>query len=107
MPVYNPNPTPPDGETSINIYGYDPSLGVGIAGVVLFSVFLLAHLLGALLAARRRSPIPSPLTRTRKQVVLFHCLLAFGCLMEIIGYAFRLKSHYNAFLLIPFVLQCA
>lgn len=33
-------------------------------------------------------------------------LIVFGCAMEIVGYAFRLRASSNPFLLISFVLQC-
>lgn len=33
-------------------------------------------------------------------------LIVFGCAMEIVGYAFRLRASSNPFVLISFVLQC-
>lgn len=87
----NPHQPPRDGETGINIYGYIPSQSLSIAALVLFSLVVLGNLTWAITYGKR--------TRA------YHLLIAFAGAMEIVGFAFRLRSHSNPYLLIPFVLQ--
>lgn len=72
-----PNFPDPGGPTDacIVIYGYRPSLALGILGTVLFTVGLAIH---AGLVVRHRAWYFAP--------------MAVGTLMEIVGYAFRLLS---------------
>ncbi|PWN49448.1 hypothetical protein IE53DRAFT_369759 [Violaceomyces palustris] len=131
------NPNPKDGETSIIIYGYVPSLALALSAAVIFGVLCVAHLLHALFARRmadavlKRRGLPGvardePLTTASedggevklssvgpdvdlgsvvKGAGIFQYLLAFGCAMEVVGYAFRAQSHSNPFKLISFVLN--
>ncbi|KAI5361882.1 Putative RTA-like protein [Septoria linicola] len=69
-----PNPMGRNDATII-IYGYTPSLAVGVLGVALFTIAAATHLF---LLVRHRSWYFSP--------------LLIGTLMEIVGYIFRLLS---------------
>ncbi|GMK56003.1 hypothetical protein CspeluHIS016_0210590 [Cutaneotrichosporon spelunceum] len=84
----NPNPNPPDGEARISIYLYRPWLAAGIVGAAVFGLVMLVQLWYML---RRRG------TRW------FHGLLAFGALMEVGGYAARIKGYQNMFRVYVFV----
>ncbi|BEJ15545.1 hypothetical protein CspHIS471_0501500 [Cutaneotrichosporon sp. HIS471] len=84
----NPNPNPPDGEARISIYLYRPWLATGIIGAVVFGVFMLAQIWYML---------------KRRGTRWFHGLLAFGALMEVGGYAARIKGHENMFRVYVFV----
>ncbi|KAN0066381.1 hypothetical protein ACQY0O_000475 [Thecaphora frezii] len=121
------NPDPKPGETRIIIYGYIPSLPLGLACTILFGLFCLVHLAFGLFDGflfrrrfgRHRSKEPAtdsdhrPVdvgasttsTKGRRQARVFSLLLSFGCLMEAVGYAFRVKNHSNPYLLNPFILQ--
>lgn len=72
------------------LLGYVPSLVLGIVALVCFGLLLGAHLF---LLVRHRA------ART------FQALLAFGCAMEVVGYGFRLASHYKPFKVINFIIQ--
>lgn len=69
-----PNPGGPNDATII-IYGYTPSLALGVLGVVLFTIATVAHLY---LLLRYRTWYFTP--------------ILVGTLMEIIGYIFRVLS---------------
>lgn len=102
MATYKPqapaveNPNPGDGETSINIYGYVPSLRVGVVTVALFGVFGLCHLL--YIFVYRKKPMAA-------RINTFEILFVIGCAFEIVGYSFRIVSHANPFLLHAFIVQ--
>lgn len=70
-----PNPMGPN-DASIIIYGYTPSLALGILGVVLFSIATAIHLW---LLLRYRTWYFTP--------------IIVGTIMEVIGYVFRLLSN--------------
>ncbi|KAF4556164.1 RTA1-like protein 10 [Elsinoe fawcettii] len=88
VPTNFPNPMGPN-DASIVIYGYVPSLAVGVLGVVLFALLFVLHLL---LLLRHRTWYFTP--------------VLVGTFMEIVGYVFRLlsgqKDPYN---IIYFVIQ--
>ncbi|KAF7189313.1 Efflux pump himE [Pseudocercospora fuligena] len=69
-----PNPMGPNDATII-IYGYTPSLAVGVLGVVLFVIATAAHLY---LLIRHRTWYFTP--------------MLVGTVMEVVGYVFRLLS---------------
>lgn len=69
-----PNPHGPD-DASIIIYGYTPSLAVGVLGVVLFFIALIAHLY---LLIRHRT--------------WYFSTILVGTIMEVVGYVFRILS---------------
>ncbi|KAJ9105387.1 hypothetical protein QFC21_001757 [Naganishia friedmannii] len=88
---YNTRPQPlPDGEASISIYNYVPSMALGVLAAALFAVAFIGH---TYFWVRGRG------------IRWFQGLMAFGCAMEVVGYGFRIKSHKNPFLVIPFVIQ--
>lgn len=90
----NPNPGP--GEAGISIYLYRPWMGGAIAGVVTFGIALVIQLFYMFKRNRRTK--------------WFHGLLALGSvgikssygankqLMEVGGYAARVKGHANMWL---------
>ncbi|GAB7335242.1 hypothetical protein MBLNU13_g07656t1 [Cladosporium sp. NU13] len=83
-----PNPMTESSATII-IYGYTPSLAVGVLGVVLFAIALAAHLF---LLLRRRT--------------WYFSTVVVGTAMEIVGYAFRiLSSQQNPYSVPWFVVQ--
>jgi hypothetical protein len=99
------NPNPRDGESRIIIYNYVPSLALQIVAIITFAIALLAHAYFYVRKPRSR---------------LFEGLLASGCvcfawlgrrtlsrkqIWELVGYAFRLLSHYRPFLVSGFVVQ--
>ncbi|KAE8250600.1 hypothetical protein A4X13_0g4576 [Tilletia indica] len=86
----NPKDPVPDNEIGINIYGYTPSLALGVVGCVVFFVSLVVHLVWLV---RYKS------TRT------FEALVALTCLLEVIGYGARTAASQNPFVLISFILQ--
>ncbi|CAO1631707.1 unnamed protein product [Jaminaea pallidilutea] len=85
------NPDPQEGETGINIFGYVPSRELALSALVLFALYAVGNSIWAVTLGKR----------TR----VYHSLIVFGCAMEIVGYAFRLRASSNPFLLISFVLQ--
>ncbi|KAJ9120658.1 hypothetical protein QFC22_002588 [Naganishia vaughanmartiniae] len=88
---YNPKPQPlPDGEAFISIYNYVPSMALGVLAAALFAVGFIGH---TYFWVRGRG------------IRWFQGLMVFGCAMEVVGYGFRIKSHKNPFLVIPFVIQ--
>ncbi|CAD6913401.1 unnamed protein product, partial [Tilletia laevis] len=86
----NPKDPVPSDEISVNIYGYEPSIVLGIVGSVVFFVGLVLHLVWF---GRYKS------SRT------FQALLAFGCALEVVGYGARTAASQNPFVLNSFVLQ--
>lgn len=80
----------PDGESRISIYGYTPSMALAVIGIVLFAIPFAAHLYYFFKSRLNRS---------------FQFLLFFACAMEVVGYAFRLRSSRNAFVVIDFIIQ--
>ncbi|KAK6903098.1 hypothetical protein I204_07763 [Kwoniella mangroviensis CBS 8886] len=84
------NPNPKNDEASIIIYGYTPSLALGIIGIITFTICVSLH---SFWLARKRG------TRW------FHSLILVGALMEIGGYAARLSSHKRPFVVSSFVAQ--
>jgi hypothetical protein len=93
MPYRGPiNRNPGSGEASIIIYNYIPSLALGIVGTVTFVIALFCHL-WRLIQGKGRN------------IRLFAGLFVLGSLMEIVGYAFRIQSHYRPFLVNGFVVQ--
>ncbi|KAL9939173.1 hypothetical protein V8E36_001986 [Tilletia maclaganii] len=90
--VFPPNPRfpVPEGELSVNIYGYTPSKVLGFVGVIVFILTLIAHIFWLF---KYRS------TRT------FQALVAFTCACEAVGYGARLAAAGNPYLLISFILQ--
>ncbi|GAA5909692.1 uncharacterized protein JCM6883_004600 [Sporobolomyces salmoneus] len=81
---------PGDGESAIVIYGYVPSLALGIVAIVTFGIALIGHLWRT---------VQSKQTRT------FHALFVTGCLLELVGYGSRLYSHYSPFKVNGFVIN--
>src|ERR1700761_1900274 len=74
---------------TIIIYGYTPSLAVGILGVVLFFIALIAH---SYLLFRHRT--------------WYFCTVLIGTAMEVVGYIFRiLSSQQDPYNIIWFVVQ--
>ncbi|GAA6062996.1 hypothetical protein JCM10212_004978 [Sporobolomyces blumeae] len=74
-----------------NKYGYYPSIAMNTVFVVLFSISLLAHI--GQLAIKRRT--------------WFMVVMPLGCLLEVIGYAFRLYSHSDVAARSPYIGQLA
>lgn len=95
LPVTNPNPA--SGETRVNIYGYVPSFSLGLATVVLFALFLLSHLF-FLVQSRRQQ-------KRQRGIATFETLFIIGCILEIVGYSFRLASHAHPYVLRNFILN--
>ncbi|OCF36469.1 hypothetical protein I317_04724 [Kwoniella heveanensis CBS 569] len=88
------NPNPKDDEAGIIIYGYVPSLALGIIGIITFVLVAAGHAFWFL----------SPKGRVRGRR-WFHGLLFIGALMEIGGYAARLASHKRPFVISSFIAQ--
>ncbi|KAK0563553.1 hypothetical protein OC861_004739 [Tilletia horrida] len=86
----NPKFPLPDGEISINIYGYTPSIILGIVGIVVFLIGLVAHTFWLFKYRTTR---------------VFEALVAWTCLMEVVGYGGRAAASKNPFLLNPFIIQ--
>lgn len=83
-----PNPMGPN-DARIIIYGYTPSLALGILGVVLFAIALLIHV-----------------WQLRRYRSWYFTPVAVGAAMEIVGYAFRLLSTTQSPYSVPwFVVQ--
>lgn len=80
---WNPNKQP--GESDISIYLYQPWLGGAVAGIAAFGCTLLIQLF---FLSRSKS----------RGTRWFHGCLAFGSLMEVGGYAARVKGHLNMYL---------
>jgi hypothetical protein len=76
----------------MNTIGYIPSLAVGISALVIFGLLFFSHL--AFLIRWWKHGTRS-----------FQLLILLGCAMEIVGYAFRVASHYRPFVVIYFVLN--
>ncbi|GAA5832842.1 hypothetical protein JCM3766R1_007064 [Sporobolomyces carnicolor] len=74
-----------------NKYGYVPSIAMNTVFVVLFAISLLIHT-GQLVVARRS---------------WFMAVMPIGCLLEVIGYAFRLYSHGDVAARSPYIGQLA
>ncbi|GAA5873510.1 hypothetical protein JCM16303_001150 [Sporobolomyces ruberrimus] len=74
-----------------NKYGYSPSIAMNTIFVVLFAISLIAHT-GQLVVARRS---------------WFMTVMPIGCLLEVIGYAFRLYSHSDVAARSPYIGQLA
>ncbi|ORX40018.1 RTA1 like protein-domain-containing protein [Kockovaella imperatae] len=84
------NPHPGNGEASIIIFGYVPSLGLAIAGIVLWALVIAAQ---------------TWFTIVQKGYRTFHLLLLIGSLMELGGYASRAYAHFHPFLISTFISQ--
>ncbi|WWD16082.1 hypothetical protein CI109_100507 [Kwoniella shandongensis] len=84
------NPNPKEDEARIVIYGYIPSLALGLVGIITFILVACAHTFW--LVRKKR-------TRT------FHILILIGALMEIGGYGARLASHKRPFVVGSFIGQ--
>ncbi|KAK8869655.1 hypothetical protein IAR55_000223 [Kwoniella newhampshirensis] len=84
------NPNPKDDEARIVIYGYVPSLALGLVGIITFMLVLCVH---TFWLVRKKK------TRT------FHILVLIGALMEVGGYAARLASHKRPFVVGSFIAQ--
>ncbi|KAI9682299.1 MAG: hypothetical protein M1817_000353 [Caeruleum heppii] len=82
-----PNPNG-EGDAPIIIYGYTPSLVLAVLGIVLFALSSLLH---AYQVFRYRT--------------WWFSAVAVGCLGEIVGYVFRLRSTKNPYAVISFVVQ--
>ncbi|KAJ9112321.1 hypothetical protein QFC19_000741 [Naganishia cerealis] len=114
---YNPKPRPlPDGEAYISIYNYVPSMALGVLAAALFAVAFIGHTyfyvkgrgirwFQGLMAFGCVSTIPSLQGKSLTAGELTDVLLTPTQAMEIVGYGFRIKSHKNPFLVIPFVIQ--
>ncbi|GAA5924194.1 RTA1 domain-containing protein [Sporobolomyces koalae] len=74
-----------------NKYGYVPSVAMNTVFIVLFALSLVAHT--AQLGIARRS--------------WFMAVMPIGCLLEVIGYAFRLYSHGDVAARSPYIGQLA
>ncbi|GAA5994840.1 hypothetical protein JCM5350_000909 [Sporobolomyces pararoseus] len=74
-----------------NKYGYVPSIAMNTVFVVLFAISLLVHT-GQLAVARRS---------------WFMAVMPIGCLLEVIGYAFRLYSNSDVAARSPYIGQLA
>lgn len=116
----NPNPNPPDGETSVNIYGYTPWIALCIFSVAFFGVALFVHAGYAVYAARRRKKLSTASFDDQQEtkhldaepdgslnggVATFEVLFSVGCALEVVGYAFRTASSRNPFVLTSFILN--
>ncbi len=116
----NPNPNPPDGKTSVNIYGYTPWLALCIFSAAFFGVALFLHAGYAVSAARRREKVPAasyedqmgtkridsePEGTINAGVTTFEVPFCVGCALEVVGYAFRTASSRNPFVLTSFILN--
>ncbi|WVR05323.1 hypothetical protein IAU60_002337 [Kwoniella sp. DSM 27419] len=88
------NPNPKDDEARIVIYGYVPSLALGIVGIITF--ILIGGVHAYWLFTKRW---------TAKGRRWFHGLILIGTLMEAGGYAARLASHRRPFVVSSFVAQ--
>jgi hypothetical protein len=109
LPITNPNPK--SGDTRANIYGYVPWLGLGITAVLVFAICLLAHVVYAVLAIRRRK---GRATNEKKDkdlcvppsaIITFEVLFGIGCIFEVIGYAFRTASNSDPYRLVFFIVD--
>ncbi|GAA5851777.1 hypothetical protein JCM8547_001207 [Rhodosporidiobolus lusitaniae] len=85
------NPNPADGESSISIYGYQPSEALAAIALLTYGLVFLNHL--SWLAVHKMTRV-------------FYGLFLFGNACEIVGYACRLRSHFNMFLVNLFIVQC-
>ncbi|KAI9655479.1 MAG: hypothetical protein M1831_004896 [Alyxoria varia] len=84
-----PNPGD-DGDAAIIIYGYTPSLALGVLGVILFFFSLLLHLAQLF----------------RHRTYYFGVPLAIGCAFETVGYIMRLlSSQEDPYRIVFFVVQ--
>lgn len=92
-PGYNGpiNPNPADGEAPIVIFGYIPSRALGAIGAVVFALAFVTHL--ALFFRLKGGTRP------------FQALMAFGCIMEVVGYCFRILGYYHPFKVVYYVVQ--
>ncbi|KAK9897460.1 hypothetical protein P389DRAFT_57386 [Cystobasidium minutum MCA 4210] len=88
-PINTANPIP-DGESRISIYGFKPSLALAAVALATFAIITILHIWYI---------FKSRLTRS------FQILLAFGSLMELVGYGFRAGSAKNPFKVINFIIQ--
>lgn len=86
----NPNFPPPEGETSITLFGYIPSLALGIVAVIVFSLVAIPNIW---------------YLRKGRGYWTFHICMVVGCLGELAGYGARIHSHYNPFRVDNFVVQ--
>lgn len=115
LPITNPNPK--SGDTRVNIYGYIPWLGLGITAVLLFAICLLAHITYTILAIRSKKKIKSSNDDDKERdmsgskqvppssIITFEILFSIGCLLEVIGYAFRTASNSDPYRLAFFILN--
>lgn len=87
----NPIVPPPDGETPITLYGYIPSLALGIVAVVAFALVVIPNFWYVF--------------RQKRRYWTFHICMIIGSLVEIAGYGARIHSHYNPFRVDNFVVQ--
>ncbi|GAA5845719.1 hypothetical protein JCM5353_001688 [Sporobolomyces roseus] len=74
-----------------NKYGYSPSIAMNTIFLVLFTISLLAHTVQLGIARR----------------TWFMTVMPIGCLLEVIGYAFRLYSHSDVAARSPYIGQLA
>jgi len=86
----NRNPKPD--EARIIIYNYYPSLAFGIVGAVTFGLAFLLHSFHWFKGKGSGTKV-------------YQFLLLFGCVTEVVGYAFRIRSHYRPFVVNSFVVQ--
>ena len=109
FPVTNPNPA--DGETSVNIYGYVPSLALAGATVAIFGFYVIAHAAFAVIFGRPRAARTTATTATggkkgtAASTRVFEILICIGCIFEIVGYSFRIASHFNPYKLYHFIVN--
>lgn len=97
----NPHVPIPDGESRIVIYNYVPSLPLGLIGAILFGIVTLGH---AWLWWRGGAKRAQRIGRGRG-VRWFEGLWVVGCAMEVVGYVFRIRSHYNPYVVNSFIIQ--
>lgn len=77
-PELTPSPAVSDGEAPISIFGYIPNKALGCVGAIIFALCFVGHF-GLFLRL--------------KPTRMFQGLMTFGCVMEVVGYCFRLLAH--------------
>ncbi|GAA6018526.1 hypothetical protein JCM10207_007206 [Rhodosporidiobolus poonsookiae] len=84
------NENPADGESTISIYGYIPSESLAVIALLTFGLVFFNHLSWCI---------------RHKTTRVFYGLFLFGDACEIVGYACRLQSHFNPFMVNFFIVQ--
>ena len=98
---FNPKNPIPDGEARISIYNYTPALALGLIGAILFGLAAIGHFYFWWIGGKKRVARDGQGRPTR----WFEALWTLGCVMEVVGYAFRTYSNKNPFYVNAFIIQ--